>query len=251
MVSVARAVRPVSHPGSSVMTDRHLGRHLGTLEVPLDGLRRAGTAATGTLNDAFMAGVVAGLRRYHDLHDATIDRLQVTLPINIRTADDPLGGNRITLQRFELPAGDRDAVALMRAVHRACWRARNEPAVPHTDAIAGALNLLPRGYVGSMLKHVDVVASNVPGFPSPVYLAGAELVSYHAFGPTIGASVNVTLLSYRDTCYLGTTIDTAAVPDPEVLVRCLHDGFDEVLAVAAGAKPRRARRPKATTGAPT
>lgn len=232
VASVARTVRPVSRPGSSLMTDRHLGRQLASMEVPLAQLRRAGAAAEGTLNDAFMAAVTDGLRRYHELHGAPTDVLRVTLPINIRTADDPLGGNRITLQRFELPVGGTDVLDQMRAVHTACLQARNEPAVPHTDAIAGSLNLLPPGYVGSMLKHVDFVASNVPGFSQRVYLAGAELVSYHAFGPTIGSSVNVTLLSYRETCFVGITLDTGAVPDGDVLVACLRDGFDAVLAAA-------------------
>jgi diacylglycerol O-acyltransferase len=244
--SVVRTIRPVSRPGSPVMLERHLGRRLATLEVPLADLRRAGAAANGTLNDAFMAGVAGGIRRYHDRHGAPTRNLWVTVPINLRTAEDPLGGNRITLQRIELPADDTDVIAQMRAVHEACQRARREPAVPHTDAIAGSLNLLPAAYVGSMLKHVDVVASNVPGFPEAVHLAGAELVSYHAFGPTIGAALNVTLLSYRGTCFLGITIDTAAAPDSEALVACLREGFDEVLAVAP---PPRSRRSPAVSRA--
>jgi diacylglycerol O-acyltransferase len=129
----------------------------------------------------------------------------------------------------------------MRTIHDICHRAMAEPAVPHTDAIAGSLNLLPTGVVGSMLKHVDVVASNVPGFPFPVYLAGAPVRSYHAYGPTIGASLNVTLISYHETCFMGVTIDTAAVPDVDVLLRCLQAGLDEVVAEAPRRAPARAR----------
>lgn len=243
--SISRTVRPVTRTGSAVLTGRHLGRHLATIDVPLDDLRRAAKAAGGTLNDAFMAGVTGGIRRYHERHGAPTDRLWVTLPIDVRTPDDPLGGNRITLQRFELRAGEPDPVARMHDVHDACWRARLEPAVPHTDAIAASLNLLPSGVLQSMLKHVDLLASDVPGFPFTVYLAGAEVLAYHAFGPTIGAALNVTLLSYRDTCSLGVTIDTAAAPDPEVLVECLRAGVAEVVAV----RPRRAPRPPASARA--
>ncbi len=230
--SVARTVRPVADTGSPVMTDRHLGRHLATLEVPLEHLHRAAEIASGTLNDAFLASVIGGMRKYHERHDVSLDRLRVTLPISLRTQEDPMGGNRITLQRFELAANELDVRARMQAVHAACRRARDEPAVRHTDAIAATLNLLPSSFIGSMLKHVDVVASNVPGFDFPVYLAGAEVLSHHAFGPTIGAAVNVTLLSYQATCYLGISIDTVAAPDPEMLVECLREGFDEVLAAA-------------------
>lgn len=244
VASVARTVRPISNPGSAVLTDRHVGRHLAVIDASLADLRRAAAVADGTLNDAFMTGVTGGVRRYHERHGAPTDRLWVTLPINVRTPEDPLGGNRITLQRFELRAGDPDVVARMHDVHEACWQARLEPAVPYTDTIAASLNLLPSGVLGSMLKHVDILASDVPGFPFTVYLAGAEVLAYHAFGPTIGAALNVTLLSYRDTCSIGVTIDTAAAPDPEVLVECLREGFDEVLA----ARPR--RQPRSRKAAP-
>ncbi|MEX2293229.1 MAG: WS/DGAT domain-containing protein [Acidimicrobiales bacterium] len=196
--------------------------------MPLESFHNAATAAKGTLNDAFLASVIGGVRKYHERHDVALDRLRVTLSISLRTPEDPLGGNRITLQRFELAANELDVKARMRAVHAACRRARDEPAVQHTDAIAATLNLLPTRVIGSMLKHVDVVASNVPGFTFRVYLAGAEVLAQYAFGPTIGAALNVTLLSYQNTCHLGISIDTNAAPDPEVLVECLREGFDEV-----------------------
>jgi diacylglycerol O-acyltransferase / wax synthase len=82
-----------------------------------------------------------------------------------------------------------------------------------------------------MLKHVDFLASNVPGFPMQVYLAGARLVAYYPFGPTIGAAVNVTLMSYMDTCFVGINADTGAIPDVGEFMVCLREGFREVLAV--------------------
>lgn len=62
---------------------------------------------------------------------------------------------------------------------------------------------------------------------------------YTAFGPTIGASVNLTLLSYDGTCCIGVTLDSAAVPDREVFLACLSEGFEEVLALGGDhAAPR-------------
>jgi diacylglycerol O-acyltransferase len=54
-----------------------------------------------------------------------------------------------------------------------------------------------------------------------------------AFGPTIGASLNTTLLSYAGNCHIGVNIDTAAVPDPDVLLACLEEGLAEVTALGA------------------
>jgi hypothetical protein len=78
---------------------------------------------------------------------------------------------------------------------------------------------------------VDFVASNVPGFPFPVYLAGARSRWLLPFGPTIGAAINATLLSYDGTCCIGFTFDTSAVPYSDTLVRCVGQGFEELLAL--------------------
>lgn len=237
--SVARTVAPVNRTLSPVMTGRGLGRHLDLVEVRLSDLKRASVAAGGTLNDGFLAAVTGGLRRYHEHHGAPVDQLRMTMPISIRTAGDPLGGNRITLMRFTVPVGETDPAARMAEIDRRCRAARCERSLPLTNGIAGALNLLPAGFVGAMLRHVDFLASDVPGFPLPVYLAGARVDRYVAFGPTTGSSVNTTLLSYNGTCGVGINIDTAAVPDAGVLVDSLAAGFGEVLRLAGRHGPVR------------
>jgi diacylglycerol O-acyltransferase / wax synthase len=209
------------------------------VEVQLRDLKRAAAAAGGTVNDGFVAAVTGGLRRYHERHGAPVDQLRMTLPISIRSPGDPAGGNRITLMRLSVPVGEPDPALRIPEVGRRCRAARHERSLPLTNGIAGVLNLLPRAVVGGMLKHVDFLASDVPGFPFPVFLAGARVERYVAFGPTIGASVNTTLLSYSGTCAIGVNIDTAAVPDAAVLTDCIREGFDEVLAL--GGRHRRAR----------
>jgi len=72
----------------------------------------------------------------------------------------------------------------------------------------------------------------VPGLDFPLYLAGARMTRYVPFGPTLGAAANITLLSYDHKCGVGVTVDAAAVPDVEVFMDCLAEGFEEVLALA-------------------
>jgi WS/DGAT/MGAT family acyltransferase len=235
--SIVRTVAPVSETLSPVMTARSLGRDLDMLSLRLDDLKRSAAVAGGSVNDGFIAGLTGGLRLYHERHDATVGDLRVTLPISIRTALDPVEGNHITLQRFTVPVHVQDPADRIRAIGERCRAARDEPAIQHTNAIAGVLNLLPSSVIGGMLKHVDFLASNVPGFTFPVYLAGARVAGYFPFGPTIGASLNVTLLSYDGTCCIGLTVDDAAVPDSDVLVHCVAEGFEEVLALGGDHAP--------------
>ena len=198
-------------------------------------LRQAAHLAGGSLNDAFVAGVTGGLRRYHDLHGVDVDELHITMPVSIRGDDDPIGGNRITLMRFDVPAGVADPAERIRQISVRTAAVRDERSLPYTQLIAGALNLVPRWYIAAVLRHVDLLASDVPGIPIPVYLGGAAVRMQYPFGPTIGAGVNVTLMTYAQTCAMGVNVDTGAIPDPDVFHRCLVEGFEEVLALAGPA----------------
>jgi WS/DGAT/MGAT family acyltransferase len=230
--SVYRTVRPISRTGSPLMLERGMVRRLGVHEASLDELKAAAHAAGGSLNDAFLAGITGGLRLYHEKHGVAVDELHVTMPVNIRADGDPMGGNRITLMRFDLPVAVVDPAERIRRIRERAGGVRNEASLPYTQQIAGALNLVPRWYIGAILRHVDFLASDVPGIPVPVYLGGAAMRVQYAFGPTIGAAVNITLVSYVDTCTFGINVDTAAIPDFDLFLECVTTGFDEVLALA-------------------
>ncbi len=230
--SVYRFVRPVAHTGSTLMRERTLVRRLAVHSVPLDKLKEAAHRGGGALNDAFVAGISGGLRRYHEKHGATVGDLHLTMPISIREAGENMGGNHITLARFDVPVGLADPAARIRRTRERTTRVRNERSTAYVQLLAGAMNLMPRSYIGSMLRKIDFLASDVPGIPVPVYLAGAKVTAQYAFGPTIGSAVNVTLLTYVGTCALGIDVDTGAIPDFEQFYDCLVEGFDEVLALA-------------------
>jgi len=235
--SVARFVAPVTTTSSTVMVERRLAWRYAVLEVPFPALRAAAKEVEGTLNDAFVAAVTGGLRRYHDLHGAAVGDLHMSMPISIRADDDPDGGNRVTLMRFAVPVGMVDPLARMRQVGALCAGLRVEASIPYSNTIAAVLNLLPAAVTGGMLKHVDVLASNVPGFPEAVYVGGARVEGFYALGPTIGSAANITLLSYDGRCCIGVNTDDGAVPDPEAFLDCLRQGFEEVVATAGGHDP--------------
>ena len=214
--SVYRIMRPIAKSGSSLMKDRTTVRRLGIHEVSRLRLRDAGHAGGGSLNDAFLAGVTGALRRYHEKHSVAVGEFHVGMPISLRTEGDAIGGNRVTMMRFDVPVGLADPARRIEEIHHRATRQRDERSLPYMQLIAGALNVFPRWYIGAVLRRVDFVASDVPGIPIPVRLGGAALRMAYGFGPTIGAAVNVTLLSYVDTCALGINVDAGAIPDFDV-----------------------------------
>ena len=229
--SIGRTVAPVMHTLSPLMVDRHREGRFETIEVGLDDLRRAAGVAGGTLNDGFLAGITGGLRRYHEAFGAEVEDLRIAMPVSLRTSADDPGGNHVTVMRFLVPVGVEDPDERIRRLHDIGRRIRAEKSLAHTEAIAGVLNLMPTGVLGSMLRHVDFLASNVPGIPVPISLEGHRVQRYIPFGPCAGSSMNITLMSYDGICCIGVHLDTAAVTDPELFVRCLREGFDEVLAL--------------------
>jgi WS/DGAT/MGAT family acyltransferase len=242
--SALKILAPARRSLSPLTTGRGLDRHLEVIEVPLRDLEKAGHAVGGTVNDAFMAAIVGGLRRYHVAHGEYPTELRVTMPISVRRAGDDAGGNRFTPARFTVPLEISDAAQRMRALGAVARQWRHEPAVGMTDLLATALSHLPGSVTtnvfGSMLKGVDFVATNVPGSPERGWLAGAEVRSLYGFGPPSGAAMSVALVSHVDTCCIGINVDTAAIDDFDVLRASLAEGFDEVVAV--GRSRRHARR---------
>lgn len=153
------------------------------------------------------------------------------MPVSLRTDEHEAGGNHVTVMRFKVPIGD-DPAGQMQDLDAVAAKIRAEKSLPHTESIAGVLNLMPSAVLGSMLKRVDFLASNVPGIQTPMYLVGTRVLAYHPFGPTAGSSVNFTLMSYVGNCYIGVNTDTSAIPDPDVFMRCVNEGFDEVVSLA-------------------
>ena len=237
LASVGRMLAPATEPLSPLMTGRSMSLGFDTLTFSLTDLKAAARSCDGTLNDAFVAGVSGGLRRYHDRHGVEVEALRMNMPINVRTDDTQnVAGNQFAPARFAVPLDIADPVERMRTIHELVDGQRREPSLSLIEPMSGVLNRLPTtlttAVFGSMLKGVDFTTSNVPGAPIPVYMGGAKIESMFPFGPLAGAAVNVTLLSNCDDVHLGINCDLAAVPDPAELRDCLQESFDEILKLA-------------------
>jgi diacylglycerol O-acyltransferase / wax synthase len=235
--SIARLLAPANRPLSPVMTGRSLSVDLDTLSLSLTDAKAAAKAAGGRLNDLFMAGVIGGLRRYHLDHGASPQWLRMGMPISRRPASgSEAASNQFVPTRFLVPLQIDDPAERIRALHELVVQQRAEPALGVVDAVSLVSRRLPKaaqiGVLGGLLRTVDVITSNVPGVPIPLYLAGARMEAQYPFGPRSGAAVNVTLLSYLDGLFIGVNTDPAAVPDQATFMACLRDGFDEVMKVA-------------------
>ncbi len=235
-------VRTLAPPAQRSLAWRGRGqrRRFSVLEVPLDGLKLAGKTAGGTVNDAYVAAVLGGIGRYHEKSGYPIDEIAMAVPVSVRTADDPMGGNRFAAARFAGPAGERDARARIERIHQIIEASRNDPALDALRMFAPVIARLPAaafdGLRALAMSH-DVQVSNIAGYPVPVYFAGQGVLRIYPFGPVPGVAAMIVLISHVGTCYVGINVDPDAVTDPVLFDTCLHEGFNDVLSLADRPSP--------------
>ncbi len=237
--SAARLLAPASTPLSPVMRGRSLGVHFDIVTLPLQNLKLAGKRNGGTLNDAFMALVSGALAKYHARHGVGLEEapaVRVNMPVNLRAKGDaPVSGNRWVPARFPLPLGPSDPAERIRALSPLLKQARTEPALEISEPIFRLLTSLPRpattALAGGMMKGTDVAATNVPGPPIAVYMAGAKVEALVPFAPKGGAALNIAMMTYNGIAQLGINMDTAAIYDHDIMLECIQEATDEIKAL--------------------
>lgn len=238
--SIGRVIAPPPASSSRLMADptRSAWRYL-TFEVPFKDLKAASRALDGTINDAYVAAVLGGIRRAHEELGEVVGDITVSMPVSVRNPDDPEGGNRFVAAFLPGPAGEPDPQQRVRKLQTTIRAIRQEPALDFFSILLPALNRIPASVLTpiftAMQNRADLTISNVPGLREPVTFSGAPVDAMYYFGPLPGGPLMVVLCSHVDTAYIGVTYDGHVFEDGALLRRCLQQGLDEVLATAGDA----------------
>ncbi|MED5813192.1 wax ester/triacylglycerol synthase family O-acyltransferase [Mycolicibacterium sp. 050232] len=231
--SGARVMGPAA-ASSPLLRRRSLTTRTEAIDIVFGDLHRAAKAAGGSINDAYLAGLCGALRLYHDAKGISLESLPMAVPVNLRSEDDPAGGNRFAGVNLAAPVGIADPETRIRAVRSQMTSKREERAIDVVGLIAPVLSLLPDTFLESMAGSVvnsDVQASNVPVFPGDTYIAGAKILRHYGIGPLPGVAMMVVLISRGGYITVTARYDRAAIADGPLFARCLKEGFDEVLAL--------------------
>jgi len=240
--SLRRMMPPPPAPPSPLLRGRK-GRNwrFAVLECEFRRLRAAAKAAGGSVNDAYIAALLGGLRLYHERHGTPVESLPMAMPVSLRRGDDPMGGNKFAGALLAGPVGVTDPMERIAVIRGIVLTLRTEPALDSFGLFAPWVNLLPSA-VGAAAWRVgsaaDMSASNVPGLPYASYLAGAKVERVFPFGPLPGVAIMVAMTTHAGTCCFGFNVDGDAVQDLSVLMECFGAGLDEVLAIADGSAAR-------------
>jgi len=231
--SGARVMGPVSEP-SPLLRRRSLTTRSEAIDIKFSDFHKASKAASGSINDAYLAGLCGALRLYHEGKGIPVDTVPMAVPVNLRSDDDPAGGNRFAGVNLAAPVSVVDPVTRIQKVRAQMMSKREERAIDFVGAIAPVLSLLPDTFLESVAGSVvgsDVQASNVAVYPGDTFIAGAKILRHYGLGPLPGVAMMVVLVSRAGYITVTTRYDRASITDPELWRRCLLAGFDEVLAL--------------------
>lgn len=203
------------------------GRRLAWIRTDLAAVHAAGRDATAPVNDVVLAAVAGGVRelllgRGERLREDTV--LKVLVPVSLRRADEHgTLGNRVGAYDAPLPVGIDDPGRCLAAVAAEMRRYKARPQADASGILLAAADLLPpvaAQLLTRAVEHqriVNLVVTNVPGPPLPLYAAGSRMLE--AF-PVVPLGANLTLgvavLSYDGALTITLTADDLACPDVDV-----------------------------------
>ena len=245
---------PLSAPRTPFNQSIGPKRTVAFARLPLDGTKAIKQALGVKVNDVVLEICSGTLRRYLLAHDALPDGpLLAVVPVSVRVEGEVgASGNKVSAMFASLATDIEDPGERLDAICASTEGAKEDHnaigARTLTDwaewAAPRTFGLAARFYSSMNLANQhrpvhNLVISNVPGPPFPLYLAGAELVAAYPMGPIMdGAGLNITVLSYRDHIDIGFLADADLVPDIWEIAAQVQPAFEELRQLAGLADPR-------------
>jgi diacylglycerol O-acyltransferase len=214
-------------------------RRVGFAVAPLRKLHDAAKSLAGaTVNDAVLASVAGGLRRWITAHHGHVGEVRLKVPVSLHHEGDD-AGNRDSFFTVAVPVAEEDPITRLRAIHEETLTRKAAHDAERIDQITRELrHVSPRleglwEKVQRSPRRFALNVSNVPGPRSPVRVLGAPVLSLHTLAE-IGEhhALRVSAISYADAICFGLCADPAIVDDLEALATGIEAEAAEILAAA-------------------
>jgi diacylglycerol O-acyltransferase len=247
LAGLLRSDRPPTLPLQTPRTRFHAPitphRSFAAASIPLARAKAIKRAYDVKLNDVVLALCAGALRRYlEDRGELPDQPLVAQVPVSLRAEGDEQVGTKVGPMFTSLATDVDDPVKRLLTIHEDTRRAKSMRQALSAQGIMsltettppGLLTLAARMYTAAGLEQhgpplYNVIISNVPGPPFPLYLAGGRLVRMYPMGPLIlGGGLNITVLSYRDALDFGFLTCPENAPETDAIAAGIPWALEEL-----------------------
>ena len=205
-----------------------------------------GKSLDASLNDVVLFVCSTAMRNYLLLHDALPRKsLVAAMPVSLRAAGNKEFNNQASMMLVSLGTQYAEPKKRLAAILESTAKVKDGlqrlKNVMPTDypsflapwLVGGIASAYNRSGIASALPMpANVVISNVPGPTAPLYLAGAQMLTFHPVSIIVhGIALNITVQSYAGSIDFGLIACKKAVPDLRKLAAALSDALDELEAL--------------------
>lgn len=221
--------------------------------VSLDDVRAVKDALGVKVNDVVLGLVSGTLRAHMASHgDGPVQgSLAAQVPVSTRLADDNDQTNKVATMSATLATDIDDPIERVQAIYASTQSAKELTVAIRARKIQSVgevapplfINLASRAVWASNItdrvpRVANVVVSNVPGPPFPIYSCGAKVSGIYAASVLLAfAGLNITLFSYMDRLDFGLTSDPDLLEDPWEIADGITDALAELMEAAGLGKP--------------
>ncbi len=195
-----------------------------TASVPLKGVRTVRKRHGVSINDVVLAACSGALRTFLLEHgDENIEQrvVKAMVPVSLRgkTQHGDTLGNLVSLIIVDLPVDEPDPVERLRRVHAMTSELKGSGLVDGAHRILDIADVIPP-LAGPLTRYVsrsipmNLVITNIPGPPVPLYLRGGRFLRVFPYVEVIdNEGLTIAVVSYDDQLHFGITSDRDVLPD--------------------------------------
>lgn len=216
-------------------------RRFAMTEAPVQRFKDVKDALGGTVNDVILTAVGGALHRLlRERKEPTSGRpLRAMVPVSVRNAGDAGIGNRVAPAFVDIPVGRMGPKRRLAEIRAGTRHFKESMMAMSADTIIGLGAYAPGGLLAGAARLAsrgpwfNLVVSNIPGPPQPMYLAGARLVANYPSMPLgQNSALSIACTSLAGTMAFGLTGDWDSMPDIDRLAIALEESFEEICKAA-------------------
>jgi diacylglycerol O-acyltransferase len=195
-----------------------------TATVPLKGVRTVRKRHEVSINDVVLAACSGALRTFLLEHgDTDIEHrvIKAMVPVSLRGHEQhgETLGNLVSLIIVDLPVDEPDPVERLRRIHAMTSELKGSGLIDGAHRILDIADVITP-LAGPLTRYVsrtipmNLVITNIPGPPVPLYLRGARFLRVFPYVEVIdNEGLTIAVVSYEDQLHFGITSDRDVLPD--------------------------------------